>query len=115
MYEYNVLQGCESIVRLLAIMVLIVTALATMVGLAKPADTGKYCGAIVGIAVVLILIVTVFVGLWSSLYLWQKAVIADDGIQYLVGARGTESATVEKGRGVAHPAELAKHSLRRTK
>jgi Flp pilus assembly protein TadB len=42
----------------------------------KPADTVKYCEAIVGIAIVLVLLVSVFVGLWSSMSLWQKAVIA---------------------------------------
>ena len=76
MYENNVVQGCESIVGSLAVIAIIVTALATMVGLVKPADTVRYCGAIVGIAIVLILIVSVFVGLWSSMSLWQKAVIA---------------------------------------
>ena len=79
MYELNVVQGCESIVGSLAVMAIIVTALATMVGLVKPADTVKYCGAIVGIAIVLVLIVSVFVGLWSSMSLWQKAVIVAMG------------------------------------
>ena len=79
MYEPNVVQGCESIVGSLAVMAIIVTALATMVGLVKPADTVKYCGVIVGIAIVLVLLVSVFVGLWSSMSLWQKAVIAGMG------------------------------------
>jgi Sec-independent protein secretion pathway component TatC len=79
MYEPNVVQGCESIVGSLAVMAIIVTALATMVGLVKPADTVKYCGAIVGIAIVLVLLVSVFVSLWSSMSLWQKAVIAAMG------------------------------------
>src|ERR1039457_2167425 len=76
MYELNVVQGCESMVGPLAVMAIIGTPLATMVGLVKPADTVKYCGAIVGIAIVLVMIVSVFVGLWSSMSLWQKAVIA---------------------------------------
>ena len=76
MHEYNVVQGCESIVGSLAVIAIIVTALATMVGLVKPADTVKYCGAIVGIAIVFVLIVSVFVGLWSSMSLWQKVVVA---------------------------------------
>ncbi len=76
MSEPNVVQECESIVGSLAVMAIIVTALATMVGLVKPADTVKYCGAIVGIAIVSVLLVSVFVGLWSSMSLWQKAVIA---------------------------------------
>jgi Flp pilus assembly protein TadB len=79
MYEPNVVQGCESIIGMLAVMAIIVTALVTMVGLVKPADTVKYCGAIVGIAIVLVLLVSVFVGLWASMSLWQKAVIAAMG------------------------------------
>ena len=76
MYEPNVVQGCESIIGMLAVMAIIVTALVTMVGLVKPADTVKYCGAIVGIAIVLVLLVSVFVGLWSTMSLWQRAVLA---------------------------------------
>ena len=76
MYELNVVQGCESIVGSLAVMAIIVTALATMVGLVKPADTMKHCGSIVGIVIVLVLIVSVFVGLWSTMSLWQRAVLA---------------------------------------
>jgi Sec-independent protein secretion pathway component TatC len=76
MYEPNVVQGCDSMVGSIAIIAIIVTAFTTMLGLVKPADTAKYCGAIVGIALVLILIVSVFVGLWSSMSLWQKAVVA---------------------------------------
>jgi hypothetical protein len=75
----NAVQGCESIVGSFAVMAIIVTALATMIGLIKPADTLKHCGAIVGIAIVLVLFVSVFVGLWSSMSLWQKAVIAAMG------------------------------------
>jgi hypothetical protein len=79
MYETKVVQGCESIVGSLAVIAIIVTVLGTMVGLVKPADTVKHCGAIVGIAVALVLLVSVFVGLWSSMSLWQKAVIAAMG------------------------------------
>ena len=75
MYAYSVVQGCESIVGALAVIAIIVTTLATMVGLVKPANTAKYCGAIAGIAIVVILIVSVFVGLWSSMSLWQKVVV----------------------------------------
>jgi Sec-independent protein secretion pathway component TatC len=63
----------------IAIIAIIVTAFTTMLGLVKPADTVKYCGVIVGIAVVLVLVVSVFVGLWSSMSMWQKAVAAAVG------------------------------------
>jgi Flp pilus assembly protein TadB len=55
-------------------MAIIVTALATMIGLVKAADILKHCGAIVGIAIVFVLFVSVFVGLWSSMSMWQKVV-----------------------------------------
>ena len=54
MYEPNVVQGCDSMVGSIAIIAIIVTAFTTMLGLVKPADTVKYCGVIVGIAVVLV-------------------------------------------------------------
>jgi Flp pilus assembly protein TadB len=79
MYEPNVVQGCDSMVGSIAIIAIIVTAFTTMLGLVKPADTVKYCGVIVGIAVVLVLVVSVFVGLWSSMSMWQKAVAAAVG------------------------------------
>jgi sulfite exporter TauE/SafE len=60
----------------LAVIGIIMTALGAMLGIVKPADTMKYCGAIVGIAIVLVLLVSVFVGLWSTMSLWQRAVLA---------------------------------------
>jgi Sec-independent protein secretion pathway component TatC len=72
----NIVEACEPIIELFAIMALIVMALATMVGFVKPADCVKHCAAILGIAVVLILVVSVFVSLWSSMSLWQRAVVA---------------------------------------
>lgn len=42
----------------------------------KPADALKYCAAIVGIAIVLVMLVSVLVGIWSSMFLWQKAIVA---------------------------------------
>ncbi len=76
MYEPIVVQLCESFIGSLAIIAIIVTALATMIGLVKAADTLRYLGTIVGIAIVLVLIVSVFVGLWSSMSLWRKVVAA---------------------------------------
>lgn len=76
MHEPNIVQGCELIIELFAIIALIIMALAAMIGFVKPADCVKHCGAILGIAIVLDLVVFVFVGLWSSMSLWQKAVVA---------------------------------------
>ena len=68
----------------LAMVAIIVTALATMVGLVKPADTLKYCGVILGIVIVFVLIVSVLVGLWSGMSCgngssWQRLVFASGG------------------------------------
>lgn len=75
MYEANFIHGCMSILGSLAMVAIIVTALGTIVGLVKPADAVKYCIAIAGIVIVLILLVSVLVGLWASISLWQKAIV----------------------------------------
>ena len=76
MYETSIAQGCASIMWSLAVIGIIMTALGTMVGLVKPTDALKYCAAIVGIVIVLVLIVSVFVDLSASMSLWQKVVVA---------------------------------------
>ena len=76
MYATNVMHGWSQIVESLAIIAITMTALGTMLGLVKPADALKYCGAIAGVAIVLVLIVSVLVELWSSMSLWQKAIVA---------------------------------------
>jgi drug/metabolite transporter superfamily protein YnfA len=83
MYGTSVIHGWSEIVESLAVMAIIMTALGTMLGLLKPADALKYYGAIAGIAIVLVLLVSVLVGLWSSMSLWQKAIIALIGIAVL--------------------------------
>ena len=75
MYEPNVVQGCESIVGSLAVIAIIVTALGTMIGLVKSAEALRYCLVIAGIAIVLVMLVSVLVGLWSSMTAWQKAIV----------------------------------------
>jgi Ca2+/Na+ antiporter len=76
MYGTNVIHGWSQIVGSLAIIAIIITALGTILGLVKPVDALKYCGAIAGIAIVLVMLVSVLVGLWSSMSLWQKAIVA---------------------------------------
>jgi hypothetical protein len=79
MYETSFMHGCVSLVGSLATIAIIMTALGTILGLVKPADTFKHCEAVVGIAIVIVLIVSAFVGLWSSMSLWQRAVLAAIG------------------------------------
>lgn len=76
MYGTFVIHGWSEIVGSLAIIAIIITALGTILGLVKPANALKYCGAIAGISIVLVLLVSVLVGLWSSMSLWQKAIVA---------------------------------------
>ena len=76
MYATNVIHGWSQIVGSFATIAIIITALGTMLCLVKPADALKYCGAIAGIAIVLVLLVSVLVGLWSSMSLWQKTIVA---------------------------------------
>lgn len=71
-----VIHGWSQIVGSLATIAIIITALGTMLGLVKPADALKYSVAIVGIAIILVLLVSVLVGLWSSMFLWQKTILA---------------------------------------
>jgi glycerol-3-phosphate acyltransferase PlsY len=69
-----VMHGWAQIVGSLATIAIIVTALGTIIGLVKPADALKYCSAIAGIAMVLVMLVSVLVSLWLSLSMWQKAI-----------------------------------------
>jgi hypothetical protein len=75
MYETNFMHGVMSILGSFALIAIIVTALATIVGLVKPADAMKHCGTILGIVIVFILLVSVLVGLWSTMSVWQKIVM----------------------------------------
>lgn len=76
MHEADVIHGCISILGSLALIAIIMTALGTILGIVKPADALKYCGVIVGIVIVLILLVTVLIGLWTSMSLWQRIILA---------------------------------------
>lgn len=75
MHEANFIHGCMSILGSLAMIAIIVTALGTIVGFVKPADAVKHCGTILGIVIVFILLVSVLVGLWASMSVWQKIVM----------------------------------------
>ena len=76
MNESIFMHGWASIIGSLATIAIIVTALGVLLGVLKPADALKHGGAFVGVAIVVVLIVTVLVGLWSSMSLWQRTVLA---------------------------------------
>jgi hypothetical protein len=90
MYEADFIHGCMSILGSLAMIAIIVTALLAIVGLIKPADALTYCGVILGIVIVLILLVSVLVGLWSTMSVLQKITLAALGVGmwWLLRGRG---------------------------
>jgi len=76
----SIVASAESIIGSFALLALIVVALGTMIGLVKPSDVAGHVGVIVGLAMVMILLVSVFVGLWASMSLWQKVILAALGL-----------------------------------
>jgi len=72
MWQTAIVQWCISIVGSIALLALIVIALGTMVGLIKPAEVMQSVGVLIGIVIAAILLVSVFVGLWSNMSLWQR-------------------------------------------
>lgn len=90
MYEADFIHGCMSILGSLAMIAIIVTALGAISGLIKPADALRYCGLILGIVIVLVLLVSVLVGLWSNMSLLQKVTLAalGVGVWWLLRRRG---------------------------
>jgi len=76
MWQTIIVQWCNSIAGSIALLALIVIALGTMVGLIKPGEVMQSVGLVIGIVIASILLVSVFVGLWSSMSVWQKLVSA---------------------------------------
>lgn len=76
MHGSAVVSWADSIIGSAALVALIFIALGTIVGMVKPADACKYIGVTVGFVIVLVLLVSVLVGLWSTMSLWQRAFIA---------------------------------------
>lgn len=66
----------ESLLGACAVVALILVGLGTMIGLVKPPDSAKYVGVIAGVTIVLVLLVSVFVGLWATMTVWQRLVLA---------------------------------------
>jgi hypothetical protein len=76
MNGYSFIAPIESIIGSLALFVLVMVALGTIVGMLKPAQAVKNVGVIVGIAIVAVLLVSVLVGLWSTMSVWQRVILA---------------------------------------
>jgi hypothetical protein len=69
-----------SLIRWLALIAFVLTALGLMLGMVKPADALKQVGAIVGILILLLLIPCALLSLWSAISLWQWIGLAVIGI-----------------------------------
>jgi uncharacterized membrane protein len=76
MTESPIVCQAESLLGACAVVALILVGLGTMIGLVKPSDSAKHVGVIVGVTIVLVLLVSVFVGLWATMTLWQRFVLA---------------------------------------
>jgi Zn-dependent protease with chaperone function len=76
----SIVSGAESIIGSFALLALILVALGTIIGLVKPSEVVSHVGVIVGLTIVAILIVSVFVGLWMTMSLWQKVILAAIGL-----------------------------------
>jgi Ca2+/Na+ antiporter len=76
MTESSIVCQAESLIGSCALVALILVGLGTLIGLVKPSDTAKHCGVIVGVTILLVLLVSVFVGLWATMTLWQRFVLA---------------------------------------
>jgi len=68
----NFMHGWASLLGLLAIIAIILTAFGLMLGIVKPANAMKRLGAIVGIVTAFMLIPGILVSAWSSMSFWQQ-------------------------------------------
>jgi low temperature requirement protein LtrA len=80
MFEGTFIQAWARLVESLATIGIIVTALCLMLGIVERSEVIKHIGAILGIAVVLILIPAMLVNAWAALSLWQQIGVAAIGI-----------------------------------
>ena len=76
MTKSNLMHDWAALVASLAIIALILTALGFMLGIVKPADAAKHTGAILGIAIALIMSPVVIANPWLDIPLWHRIVIA---------------------------------------
>jgi len=80
MVASSIVAGAQTIIGSFALIALIVVALGTMVGVVKPSEVVDRVGVIVGLTIVASLLVSVFVGLWGTMSVWQEVVLAALGL-----------------------------------
>ena len=79
----SLLNGIAQIVGVLAVLAIIVTAFALMLGILKPADAFKSIGTILGTVITLILLTNILVNTWSRISMWQQLSLIAIGIMLL--------------------------------
>jgi len=72
-----------TITQSFATIALILTGIGLMLGIVKPAEALKYVGAILGTAIMVILIPGALANLWSAISLWRWIGLAVIGIVVL--------------------------------
>lgn len=75
MTESSIVCRAESFLGQCTVAVLVVIGLGTMIGLMKPSDSARHCGVVVAVNLILVIFVSVFVGLWATMSLWQRVVV----------------------------------------
>jgi hypothetical protein len=79
----NFMQWWMALLGSIATIALILTAFGLMLSIVKPADALKRVGAILGIVIVLIFILSVVASVWSGMSLWQQIGLAAIAIAFL--------------------------------
>ena len=74
------MQAWVALTGALAMIALILTAFALMLGAIKPADAVRHLGAILGMVIVLMFIPGILMSAWSGLSLWQQIALVAMGI-----------------------------------
>jgi asparagine N-glycosylation enzyme membrane subunit Stt3 len=87
MSEPNFMHGWVSLLELLAIVAIILTAIGLMLGIVKPANAMKQLGAIIGTVIVLMLIPGIFASAWSGFSFWQQIGLVAIGVILWQGLR----------------------------
>lgn len=78
----NFMQGWVALTGSVAMIALILTAFGLMLGIVKPADALRRVAAILGVIMLLLVLPSVLVSIWSSMSLWQRLGLAAIAIAY---------------------------------
>ena len=80
MIESNLMHVWATLLGSLATIALVLMAFGIMLGMVKPAEAVRHCGAILGIIIVLMLGPGILLSAWLSISLWQRIAVLAIGI-----------------------------------